>query len=67
MLDYKNILAYQPILTSNIISIVDKLQDGSLTKQMFHNKKSYAKRTGNLLLVLEYTIAFEIVNVMEKN
>lgn len=43
MLDYKNILAYQPILTSNIISIVDKLQDGSLTKQMFHNKKPMLK------------------------
>lgn len=65
-MDYKNLLAYQPILSSKIITLVEALQDKSLTKEMFHNRKAYAKRKGDLVTVLEYSIAFEIVNMLEK-
>ena len=66
MTDYKQILAYQPILTPKIISIIEALQDNSLSDEQFHNRKSYAKRRGNLISVLEYSIAKEIVNCLEK-
>ena len=65
-MDYKNILAYQPILTTKVITLVEALQCGSLTKEQFHNRKAYAKRKGDLTLVLEYSIAFEIVNILGK-
>ena len=63
MQDYKQTLAYQPILNHKIITLVEALQDKTLTKEQFHNRKAYAKRTGNLIAVLEYSIAFEIFNV----
>lgn len=63
MQDYKQTLEHQPILTAKIITLVTALQDKSLTKGQFHNRKAYAKRTGNLLTLLEYTIAFEIANL----
>ncbi|CAH9013527.1 conserved hypothetical protein [Vibrio phage 249E41-1] len=63
MKDYKQTLAYQPILNQKIITLVEALQDKSLTKEQFHNRKAYAKRVGNLVAVLEYSIAFEIVNL----
>lgn len=66
MIDYKQLLAYQPILTPKIIKIVEALQDNSLTKEQFHNRKAYAKRQGNLVSILEYSIAKEIVNYLEK-
>lgn len=66
MTDYKQLLAYQPVLTNNIIKIVVALQDNSLSNQQFHNRKAYAKRKGNLLSVIEYSIAKEIVNYLEK-
>lgn len=64
-MNYKELLAFQPMLNTNVIAIVTALQDKSLTKANFHNKKAYAKRKGNLVSVLEYTIAFEIYNSME--
>lgn len=67
MFDYKSKLSFQPILSTNTISIIEALQDGSLTKEQFHNRKAYYKRKGNLITVLEFTIAFEIVNLLEKN
>lgn len=66
MIDYKQLLAYQPILTPNIIKIVEALQDNSLTNEQFHNRKGYAKRQGNLVSILEYSIAKEIVNLLGK-
>lgn len=63
MKDYKQTLAYQPILNPKIITLVEALQDETLTKEQFHNRKAYAKRTGNLVAVLEYSIAFEIANM----
>lgn len=65
-MDYKHLLAYQPILTTKIIEIVDALQDKSLSNEQFHNRKAYAKRKGNLVSILEYTIAKEVVNYLEK-
>ncbi|ALM62196.1 hypothetical protein AXI64_gp204 [Vibrio phage qdvp001] len=64
MKDYKSLLSFQPILNQKVITIVEALQDGSLTKEQFHNRKAYAKRSGNLQSVLEYSIAFEIVNML---
>ncbi len=66
MYDYKNLLAYQPIITTNVISIVEALQDKSLTKEMFHNRKAYAKKVGNVVLVLEYTTAYELVKLLKE-
>lgn len=66
MTDYKQLLAYQPTLTNNIIKIVVALQDNSLSNQQFHNRKSYAKRKGDLISIIEYSIAKEIVNYLEK-
>lgn len=66
MIDYQSTLAFQPILSTNTISIIKALQDGSLTKEQFHNRKAYHKRKSNLVSVLEFTIAFEIVNYLEK-
>tara|TARA_Y100001956_G_scaffold60929_1_gene60658 strand:- start:396 stop:596 length:201 start_codon:yes stop_codon:yes gene_type:complete len=63
MQDYKQTLAYQPILNHKTITLVEALQDKTLTKEQLHNRKAYAKRSGNLIAVLEYSIAFEIFNV----
>ena len=58
--NYKELLSFQPMLDSDIISIVEGLQDGSITKEQLHNRKSYAKSRGKLLKVLKCSIAFEI-------
>ena len=63
---YKELLAFQPMINTNVIAIVTSLQDKSLTKTNFHNKKAYAKRKGDLVSVLEYTIAFEIYNSLKE-
>lgn len=60
---YKDKLAYQPILSANVISLVQQLQDKSLTNSQYHNKKAYCKRTGNILGLVELTIAWEISQV----
>jgi len=67
MLNYKQKLAYQPILTTKIITLVTALQDKSLTKEQIHNRKAYAKRKGDLIAVLEYSVALEIFNMENKN
>lgn len=63
---YKDKLAYQPILSANVISLITQLQDKSLTNLQYHNKKAYCKRTGNLLGLVELTIAWEISQAKEK-
>lgn len=60
MKDYKKLLAYQTMINANVIKYVEALQDKTLTKSMLHNRKAYAKRTKDLVSVLEYTLAFEI-------
>lgn len=62
MNDYQTLLAFQPILTPRVEVLVEKLKSGELSTKSFHNKKAYAKRKGNLILVLEYTISWEICN-----
>lgn len=62
-MDYKKILQSQHILNYNIITIVEGLQNGSMTKTQFHNKKAYARRSGDLLCLVECAIAFEIVSI----
>ena len=59
-------LAYQPILSANVVNLIQQLQDKTLTNLQFHNKKAYCKRTNNFLGVVELTIAWEIVNMLEK-
>lgn len=63
---YKDKLAYQPILSANVISLVTQLQEKTLTKLQYHNKKAYCKRKGNLLGLVELTIAWEICQVEGK-
>lgn len=60
---YKDKLTYQPILSANVISLIVQLQDKSLTNLQYHNRKAYCKRTGNLLGLVELTIAWEISQV----
>ena len=57
---YKDKLAYQPILSANVITLVTQLQEKTLTTLQYHNKKAYCKRKGNLLGLVELTIAWEI-------
>jgi len=57
---YKDKLAYQPILSANVISLIEQLQDKTLTNLQYHNKKAYCKRQGNLLGLVELTIAWEV-------
>lgn len=64
-MNYQETLSFQPILTPNVIKIIEALESGTMTKTQFHNKKAYAKKTSNLVSVLEYSIAFEIVNMKE--
>ena len=63
---YTEKLAYQPILSANVVNLIQQLQDKTLTNLQFHNKKAYCKRTNNFLGVVELTIAWEIVNMLEK-
>lgn len=63
---YKDKLAYQPILSANVISLITKLQDKTLTNLQYHNKKAYCKRTGNLLGLVELTIAWEVSQSQRK-
>ncbi len=64
---YKDKLAYQPILSANVISLVSQLQEETLTNLQYHNKKAYCKRKQDLLGLVELTTAWEIVNCLEKN
>jgi len=57
---YKTKLNNQAILSANVITLVEGLQEGSLTILQLTNKKAYAKRVGKLLEQIECTIAFEI-------
>jgi hypothetical protein len=57
---YKEKLAYQPLLDSDVILIVDALQDNSMSKSQFHSKKKYWKRKGDLVRVLKLAVAWEI-------
>ncbi len=63
MKDYKEILAYQPVVTATVVGIVDSLAEGTMTKEMFHNRKSYCKKKKDLGRLLEYSIAFEIATL----
>lgn len=63
---YKEKLAYQPLLDSDIIGLVEALQDKSMTKLQFHSKKKYLKNKGDLKGVLKLAIAWEIVALKEK-
>ena len=65
MKHYKELLAFQPILNQNIIKMVEELQQGTLSKVQFHNKKSYAKKKSDLVTVLECSIAFEIYQIIK--
>ena len=65
-MDYQKDLAYLPLINKNINGIVESLLNGGLTKQQFHNKKSYAKRTKDLNLILELTISFEIYSLLKE-
>lgn len=59
--NYKELLSFQPMLDADIINMIEGLQEGSITKEQLHNRKSYAKGKGsNLLKVLKCSIAFEI-------
>ena len=60
---YKDKLAYQPILSANVISLIKQLQENTLTNLQYHNKKAYCKRKGNLLGLVELTIAWEVTNI----
>jgi hypothetical protein len=62
---YEQISAFQPLLNHNINTIVMALQEGSMTKTQFHNKKAYAKRKKDILTLLECVIAWEISNLKE--
>lgn len=66
-MNYKEYLVYQPVLTPSVISIVEKLKSGEITSDMFHNRKYYAKKTENLVRVLEYSIAWEIFNMIKES
>lgn len=66
MSDYRSKLSFQPILSTNTVSIIEALQEGSLTKEQFHNRKAYYKRKGDLVTVLEFSVAFEVVSFMGK-
>ena len=57
---YKELLLNQPILSANVNRLVSEMSTGVLTSSQFHNKKAYAKRSGDLLSVLELVIAWEI-------
>ena len=66
-MNYKELLAFQPVLTQQVMVIIEGLSSGSITKDQFHNRKSYAKKKGNLTKVLELSIAWEIfTTVLEK-
>lgn len=67
MKDYKNLLSFHNILSPNVIKYVTLLQNGSLSKSSIHNRKYYSKSKGDLVSVLEYTLALEIVNYLESN
>ena len=60
---YKDKLAYQPILSANVILLIAKLQEKTLTNLQYHNKKAYCKRKGNLLGLVELVIAWEVANI----
>lgn len=66
MSDYRSKLSFQPILSTNTVSIIEALQEGSLTKEQFHNRKAYYKRKGDLVTVLEFAVAFEVVSFIGK-
>ena len=63
---YKTKLDTKRILSDNVIALIEQLQDKTLTNLQYHNKKAYCKRTNNFLGVVELTIAWEIVNMLEK-
>lgn len=64
-MNYQKILSFQPILNPNTINLIEALCDGKLTKDQFHNRKSYARRTNNIVKVLEYSVAWEIFNMIK--
>ncbi|CAM0047785.1 hypothetical protein VPH184E373B_0124 [Vibrio phage 184E37-3b] len=66
-MNYKELLAFQPVLTQQVMTVLEGLSTGELSKDQFHNRKSYAKKRGNLIKVLEYSIAWEIyTTILEK-
>ncbi len=57
---YKDLLAFQAMLDQETILLVEKLQEGSMTKLQFHSKKKYLKNKGDLCGTLRMVIAWEI-------
>ena len=64
-MNYEKLLAYQPMLNPNIRLLVEQLQNAEVTKEQLHSRKAYAKRKGNLLSVIEYSVAQDILNMLE--
>jgi hypothetical protein len=64
-MNYKELLAFKPVLTDQVIFVLEGLLSGRITREQFHNRKSYARKTGNLTKVLDYSIAWEIFIMRE--
>lgn len=60
-------LIMQPVYNPRVKSLVHDLRKGILTDINFHNKKSYAKRSENILLVIDLAIAWEIYKIGEES
>lgn len=65
MLEYKELLKFQPVITPATVLLVDSLLKGTVTLKQFHNKKAHAKRTNNLMKVIELSVAFEIYQMLK--
>lgn len=60
MKNFKNELNNQQILSPNVERLLKDLSAGTLSSCQFHNKKAYAKRSGDVIGLVELTVAFEL-------
>lgn len=64
-MNYEKDFEHQSMLNPTIRKLVDQLILGSITREQLHSRKYYAKSKKNILAVIEYSTALEIVNMLE--
>jgi len=64
--NYKENLAFQPLLDNDVISLVEALQYKSFSHSQFHSKKKVHKNKNELSAVLRMVVAWEIYKLLEK-
>lgn len=64
---FLNKLHHQSILSAYTFECLQYLIDGKMSIKQYHNKKSYYKRKGDIIKVIELTVAYEIYKLEVQN